>query len=128
MKGKLMVEFLVKLILDALIWLIVVPAVTNQRVKVNGGLLAAIWCSFLVCVLHYILWIVVAIFTVGLAIFAQVITFGLIGVFITAGAIHLVSSSSPDLLQVRGGAFMAALTLVVLNAVINYVLHTPGAL
>ncbi len=121
-------DFLIKVILDALIWLIIVPAVTDQRVKINGGFLSAVWISFVVCFVHYLLWVVVTVLTVGLALFLQVLTFGLIGVIITAAAIHLAADLAPNMLHVRGGTFWAALTLVVLNAAINYAMHTPGAL
>lgn len=121
-------EFLVKLVLDALIWLIVIPAVTNQGVKINGGFFSAVWCSLLVCIVHHILWVVIAVGTVGLAVIFQVLTFGLVGVVITAVAIDCASAMAPNMLHVRGGKFIAALTLVVLNALINYAMHNPNAL
>lgn len=121
-------ELLIKIVLDALIWLIVIPAVTNQGVRINGGFLTAVLCSFLVCVLHYILWIMIALLTVGMALIVQVLTFGLVGVFITMFAINLASDMAPNSLQVRSGSFIAALVLVILNALIDHVLRSPSAI
>lgn len=118
-------EFLLSIVLQVLVLLIVVPACTGQGVAVRqGGFLRGLLALICIGLTNMALWFVLAIVTVGMAVVAQFLTFGLVGLLVNALAIKATGSMLKDVLYVRsfGSAFYAALVMVVANCLIRYFL------
>lgn len=118
-------EFLISIVLQVLALLIVVPAVTGGGVAVRqGGFLRGLLTLFCIGLVNMILWFVLTLFTVGLTVVFQILTFGLVGLLINALAFKVTANALKDVLYVRsfGAAFGAALVMVLTNCLINHFL------
>jgi len=118
-------EFLISIALQVLALLIVVPAVTGQGVAVRkGGFFRGLLVLFCIGLTNLILWFVLTLFTVGMTLVLQYLTFGLVGLLINALAIKMTSNALDDVLYVRnfGSAFLAAVVMVLTNCAIRFFL------
>jgi uncharacterized membrane protein YvlD (DUF360 family) len=118
-------EFLVSLVLQVLVLLVVVPAVTANGVAVRqGGFFRGLIALVCIGLTNMILWFLLTIFTVGMTVLLQFLTFGLVGLLINALAIRATGSALKDVLYVKsfGSALGAALTMVIANCLIRYFL------
>lgn len=118
-----METLLVRLVLMVLVLLVIVPAATDGGVRVrNAGFFRALFTLLLVGLLNTGLWMLVGLSTLGVAILANVLLFGLIGLLINGTAFVLASEILPEVLYVRsfGSACWASLIMTVASMVINH--------
>jgi uncharacterized membrane protein YvlD (DUF360 family) len=115
--------FIVRLVLMALVLLVVVPGATGNGVRVrNSGFFNAVLTLFLVALLNTGLWFLVGVSTLGLALVANVLLLGLVGLVINGAAFSLASALAPDVLEVRsfGSACWASLIMTVASMLIHH--------
>ncbi|MBX9686217.1 MAG: phage holin family protein [Candidatus Obscuribacterales bacterium] len=118
-----METFLVRLVLMILVLLVVVPAATGNGVTVRqGGFFRGLLALVVVSLLNSGLWMLVGVGTLGAALLANVLLFGLVGLCINGAAFWLTSALLPEVLQVRsfGSACWASLIMTVASMLINH--------
>jgi len=117
-----MLHFILRIALMVLTLLIVVPAVTGNKVAVRqGGFFRGLLSLFVVGLLNSALWFVFALFTAGGAVIANVLLFGLVGILINALAFLSAGKLMPDTLRVEG--FGSAAWASVVMTVASYLIH-----
>ena len=118
-----MFESLLTLFLQVIVLLVVVPAVTSGNVAVRkGGLLRGLMILLGIGIVNWMLWPVLAIFTLGTVYIVQIISFGLVGILVNALAFRIAGGiSTAFYVKSFGSAFVAALTMAVANVVIRMV-------
>ena len=117
-----MIPFLIRIALMVLVLLIVVPAVTGNKVAVRqGGFFRGLLSLFVIGLFNSALWFVFALATVGGALVFNVLTFGLIAVVVNALAFVVTSKLMPETLHVEsfGSAFWASLWMTVASCLIH---------
>lgn len=117
-----METFIVRLVLMVLVLLVVVPAATGEGVSVRkAGFFRALLSLLVVGVLNIGLWMLVGLSTLGVALLANVLLFGLLGLLINGAAFCLASALMPNVLQVRSfsSACFASLIMTVASMLIN---------
>lgn len=118
-------DLILTIFLEVLVLLLIVPACTSGGVAVRqGGLFRGLLAILLIGLLNVSLWFAITLLTVGTALIAQVITFGLVGLLINALAIRLTGAIMGDALYVRsfGSAFVASIVMVLSNLAIQHFL------
>ena len=118
-------DFLITIVLQVLVLLIIVPAATGGGVAIRkGGFFRGLLALLVSGLLNLSLWFAITLLTIGMALVAQVITFGLVGLLINALAIKLTGALMEDAFHVRsyGSAFVAAIVLVVSHVLITRIL------
>ncbi len=118
-------DFLITVVLQVLVLLLVVPAATSGGVAVrSGGFVRGVLALLVIGLLNLSLWFAITLLTIGTALIAQAITFGLVGLLINALAIKITGALMEDAFYVRsyGSAFIAAIVMVVSNLLIQRVL------
>lgn len=119
-----MLEFFIALALKVVVLLVVVPAVTSGNVAIRqGGFFRGLLILLSIGLLNLALWPLLAIFTLGAILVAQMATFGLVGLVVNALAFRIAGAMS-DAFYVKnfGSALGAALTMSVANIVIQMLL------
>ena len=114
--------FLLKLFLMIVTLLVVVPAVTGGGVAVRkGGIFRGLLTLMVVGLLNFCLWLVFTLFTVGGALVANYLTFGLVGILVNALAFKCSASAMPEVLYVRsyGSAFWASIVMTIMGCLIQ---------
>lgn len=122
----MLLTFLLKIALLVLTLLVVVPAFTGGAVAVRrGGFFRGLVSLFVVGLMNFILWLVFALATAGVALVGNFLTFGLVGVLINALAFLATARSMPEVLYVKdyGSAFWAALIMTVASGLIHMFVH-----
>ncbi len=117
-----METLLVRLVLMVLVLLVVVPAGTGGGVQVrNAGFFRALFVMLLVGLLNTGLWMLIGVSTLGVALLANVLLFGLVGLLINGAAFSLASEIFPEVLYVCsfGSACWASLIMTVASMVIH---------
>lgn len=121
-----MLEFVIKAVLMTLSLLVVVPVVTGGGVMVRrGGIIKGLFTLFVIACLNFALWLGFAVFTVGGAVLANWLTFGLIGILINALAYKCAAGVFPEVLYVRNysSAFVASLVMTITSCLIAHFVH-----
>lgn len=116
--------FLVRLVLMVLVLLVVVPAATADGVSVRkAGFFRAVLSLFVVGLLNTGLWMLIGLSTLGVAVLANILLFGLVGLLINGAAFYLASALMPGVLQVRsfGSACWASLIMTVASMLIGQI-------
>ncbi len=123
----MILTFVVRVILMVLTLLVVVPAATGGSVAVHkGGFFRGFFTLLSVGLLNMCLWLVFGLFTLGGAVLANYLLFGLVGLCINALAFKTAAWLMPDVLYVRnfGSAFWASLILTLASFFLNHlVIH-----
>ncbi len=117
-----MIQFLIRIALMVLVLLVVVPAVTGNKVAVRqGGFFRGLMSLFVIGLFNSALWFVFALVTAGGAILANMLTFGLIGLVVNALAFVGTSKLMPETLHVEsfGSAFWASLWMTAASCLIH---------
>lgn len=115
---------IIQLVLTLIVLLVVVPKATDNGVAVReGGFFRGLLTLVGVSILNRVLWMGFALFTLGGAVIANLLLFGLIGLGIHALAFKVFSWLFPDVLQVRsfGSACWASLIMMVAGYLISHV-------
>ena len=116
--------FLVRLVLMVLVLLVVVPAATADGVAVRkAGFFRAVLSLFVVGLFNTGLWMLIGVSTLGVAVLANILLFGLVGLLINGASFYLASSLMPNVLQVRsfGSACWASLIMTVASMFIGQI-------
>lgn len=119
----MLATLLAQLVITIVVLLVVVPAATDNGVKVlNGGFFSALWTLLVVGLLNTGLWAFVGVSTLGVAVLANILLFGLIGLAINGTAFWLASVLMPNTLQVRsfGSACFASLIMTVTSILVHH--------
>ena len=116
---------LLTLFLQVLVLLIVVPAVTDGNVAVRkGGFLRGLLILVGIGIINWMLWPVLAIFTLGMILIAQVVTFGLVGIIVNALAFRIAGGMSTSFhVKSFGWALAAAITMAIANVGIHLLIN-----
>jgi uncharacterized membrane protein YvlD (DUF360 family) len=111
-----MLNFIVETILMLFVMLYAVPALTGGGVAVPaGGFLRALGALVVIGLLNTGLWTIITAFSIGGAILADYLTFGLVGLLVNALALLITARVAPSVLYVRsywsaiGGAVVTTL-------------------
>lgn len=123
----MILTFVIRLILMVLTLLVVVPAATGGAVAVRrGGFFRGFFSLIVIGLLNCCLWLGFGLFTLGGAVVANVLLFGLVGLCINALAFKLAAWLMPDVLQVRsfGSAFFASVILTLAAFLLNHFVIT----
>ena len=118
----MLTAFVIRLVLMILVLLVVVPAATNYGVAVRqGGFFRGFLTLLIVSLLNSVLWIGLSVTTLGAALLANVLLFGLVGLLVNGASFYIAAGIMPDVLQVRnfGSACWAALIMTVASGLIN---------
>lgn len=119
----MLLTLIVRMLIMVLTLLIVVPAVTGGGVAVRrGGLFRGLLSLFVIGLFNCCLWLCFGLFTLGGAVIADVLLFGLVGLCINALAFKLANWVMPEVLYVRGfgSAFWASTVLTVAAYLIQH--------
>jgi len=117
-----MLQFIIRIALMVLVLLVVVPAVTGNKVAVRqGGFFRGLLSLFVIGLFNSALWFVFALATAGGALIANALTFGLVAVLVNALAFVVTSKLMPETLHVEsfGSAFWASLWMTVASFAIH---------
>ena len=119
-----MFESILTLVLQVVTLLVVVPAVTSGTVAVRqGGFLRGALIMLCIGLVNFALWPILALFTFGTIFIVQMLSFGLVGIFVNALAFRLFGGISTALyVKNYGSALAAAITMSVANVVIHLIL------
>ncbi len=118
----MLTTILLRLVLTILVLLVVVPPATGEGVAVrNGGFFRALLTLLVVGFLNTGLWVLVGLSTLGTALLANLLLFGMVGLLINGSAFCLAGWLMPGVLQVRsfGSACFASLIMTVAGLLIN---------
>lgn len=122
--------FLLQVLLMSLVLILIVPRLTGQGVAIReGGILRGVLVMILIAVSNYIIWVLASIATLGSILLVNVLTFGLVGVLVTAVSLCVAERLMPDTLQVTSfsAALWAGLILNIAGFITNnaagYLLH-----
>lgn len=111
------------LILVAMLWL--VPVLTDNRVRVQGGLVkgALVLCG--VAVFDVVLWSGLTVITLFADVLLNWLTLGFVGLLVQGLAYLIVGRLFPSALHVRnyGSAFAAALIMTIAGWGITHFIH-----
>ncbi len=117
-----MLELLIRIALMVLALLIVVPAVTGNKVAIRqGGFFRGLLALLVIGLCNSALWFVFALVTAGGAILANVRTFGIVGILINALAFVGTAKLMPSTLRVEG--FGSAVWASVVMTLASFAIH-----
>lgn len=118
-----MLELLIRVSLMVLTLLIVVPAVTGNKVAVRqGGFLRGLLSLIVIGLFNSAIWFVFALATVGGALIANALTFGLVALAVNALAFMAAGKLMPRTLHVEN--FWYALSASFVMTVASFLIHS----
>lgn len=126
----MLAAFLLKILIPSLVLILLVPRLTRQGVAIReGNIMGGILVMLFVALSNCVVWSSAAFLTLGSILLVNILTFGLVGVLITAASLCLAERAMPDTLQVTSfsAALWAGLILNVAgflaNQAVGFVLH-----
>lgn len=116
-----MFDSLLTLVLQVLVLLIIVPAVTGGNVAIRqGGFFRGLLILVCIGIVNWMLWPILTIFTLGMVLVFQAITYGLVGIVINALAFRIAGGMSTSFhVKSFGSALVAAITMAIANVGIH---------